>query len=63
MKDSSNISSDGLRIVPGDSDNSILGMILTGERTITATLQPRDLLYDFQINWILDWINAGALDN
>jgi len=63
MKESSNITSDGLRIVPGDSDSSILGMVLTGERVISASLQPRDLLYDFQINWIKDWINAGALDN
>jgi len=63
LKESSNITENGLRIAPGDPDNSILVSVLLGAKEINAPLQPRDLLYDFQINWIIDWINAGALDN
>lgn len=63
MKESSNESRDGFKIIPGDPDNSILVTVLLGERDIIAPIQPRDLLYDFQINWIIDWIKAGAKDN
>jgi hypothetical protein len=48
-------------IVPGDANNSPLIQLLM--KTNGVLMPPSGSLSDEEIQTILDWINAGALDN
>ena len=49
-------------VVPGDPEGSILGQWLLGTHP-GGFMPPGDQLPDPELETILDWIEAGALDN
>jgi mono/diheme cytochrome c family protein len=50
-------------VIPGDVDKSILAQKLLNVQTFGALMPPAGQLPDDEIQVILDWIEAGALDN
>ena len=50
-------------VVPGDIENSLLAQKLRDSQTIGGVMPPTGQLPDEDIQLILDWIAAGALDN
>jgi mono/diheme cytochrome c family protein len=50
-------------VIPGDAQASLLGQKVQGTQTIGAMMPTTGLLPADQIQLILDWIEAGALDN
>jgi mono/diheme cytochrome c family protein len=50
-------------IIPGDAGNSLLAQKMNGTQTIGNIMPPAGLLPEDEIQVILDWIEAGALDN
>jgi mono/diheme cytochrome c family protein len=50
-------------IVPGDPENSFLAQKMVGTQIIGDIMPPGGLLSEDEIQVILDWIEAGALDN
>ena len=49
-------------IIPGDIENSLLAQKILGTQTIGTIMPPRGLLPENEIQIILNWIEAGALD-
>jgi mono/diheme cytochrome c family protein len=49
-------------VEPGDADNSLLVQKLLGTQTNGSSMPPLGKLSESQIQVIIDWINAGALD-
>jgi hypothetical protein len=50
-------------VIPGDPEGSLLGQKLLGTHT-EGTIMPRGgMLPENEIQVILDWIEAGALEN
>lgn len=55
-----------VRVIPGDADNSYLVQKLIGAAGIVGLRMPRNgppYLTDAQVQFVKDWINAGALNN
>ncbi len=50
-------------IIPGDPENSFLAQKMIGTQSIGEIMPPAGLLPEDEIRVILDWIEAGALDN
>ena len=50
-------------IIPGDADGSLLVQKLLDQQTEGMMMPPSEKLSDVDIQAIIDWINAGALDN
>ena len=50
-------------IIPGDPENSFLAQKMIGTQSIGEIMPPAGLLPEDEIQVILDWIEAGALDN
>jgi mono/diheme cytochrome c family protein len=50
-------------VIAGDSKNSLLAQKLLGTQTEGSIMPPRGNLSKTEIQTILDWIDAGALDN
>jgi len=50
-------------VIPGDAQGSLLGQKILGTHTTGAIMPPGARLPDDEIQIILDWIAAGALDN
>jgi mono/diheme cytochrome c family protein len=50
-------------VIPGDAEGSLLGQKLLGTHTEGSIMPPAGELPDTEIQMILDWIDAGALDN
>ena len=50
-------------VIPGDAENSLLAQKLQGTQNTGAIMPPAGKLPDAEIQVILDWIAAGALDN
>ena len=50
-------------IIPGDAENSLLAQKMVGTQTIGDIMPPGGLLAEDEVQVILDWIDAGALDN
>jgi mono/diheme cytochrome c family protein len=50
-------------IIPGDPENSFLVQKMIGTHSIGEIMPPAGLLPEDEIQVILDWIEAGALDN
>jgi len=48
---------------PGDAEGSLLGQKLLGTQTIGGLMPPGGELLQSEVQTILDWIAAGALDN
>lgn len=58
-----NSGDNGPAVIPGDLDNSLLAQKLLGTQEQGAVMPPGAPLPSNQIQIILDWIAAGALDN
>jgi cbb3-type cytochrome c oxidase subunit III len=52
----------GSVVIPGDAPNSLLVQKLKGTQQIGSIMPPIGKLSDSQIQVIIDWINAGALE-
>jgi hypothetical protein len=50
-------------VIPGDAANSLLAQKLLGTSTFGDIMPPGGKLPDATIQVILDWIEAGALEN
>lgn len=50
-------------VIPGDSEGSLLAQKLLGTHTEGAIMPPSGKLADGEIQIIVDWIDAGALEN
>jgi mono/diheme cytochrome c family protein len=50
-------------VIPGDAENSLLAQKMLGTQTIGDIMPPGGLLAEDEVQVILDWIDAGALDN
>jgi mono/diheme cytochrome c family protein len=50
-------------VLPGDAVNSLLVQKIQGTQTTGAIMPPTGKLSDAEIQVIIDWIKAGALDN
>jgi mono/diheme cytochrome c family protein len=50
-------------VIPGDAENSLLAQKMVGTQIIGDIMPPGGLLPEDEIQVILDWIEAGALDN
>jgi hypothetical protein len=50
-------------VIPGDPDGSLLGQKLLGAQTQGTVMPPGRKMDAADIQMILDWITAGALDN
>jgi mono/diheme cytochrome c family protein len=50
-------------VLPGDVDGSLLAQKILGRQTQGTVMPPAGLILENQIQIILDWIAAGALDN
>jgi len=50
-------------VIPGDPENSFLAQKMLGTQTVGAVMPPDGMLPDDEIQLVLDWIAAGALDN
>jgi mono/diheme cytochrome c family protein len=50
-------------VIVGDADASLLAQKMLGTQTMGGIMPPGGLLPDSQVQLIVDWINAGALDN
>lgn len=50
-------------VIPGDVDNSLLAQKILGTHRIGAIMPPAGALPRGELQTILDWIAAGALDN
>jgi mono/diheme cytochrome c family protein len=50
-------------VLPGDVDGSLLAQKILGQQTQGTAMPPAGLILENQIQIILDWIAAGALDN
>lgn len=50
-------------VIPGDSEGSLLAQKLLGTHTKGAIMPPSGKLADGEIQIIVDWIDAGALEN
>jgi mono/diheme cytochrome c family protein len=50
-------------VVPGDSRSSLLAQKMLGIQAEGDTMPPQGLLDEARIQLVIDWINAGALDN
>ncbi|MBL1171492.1 MAG: c-type cytochrome [Chloroflexi bacterium] len=53
----------GPNVIPGDPENSLLVQKLLNTQSIGGQMPPTRLLDERAIQWIIDWINAGAPDN
>lgn len=49
-------------VIPGDATNSLLAQKLLGTQQIGILMPPSGKLPDAEIQTIIDWINAGALE-
>jgi cbb3-type cytochrome c oxidase subunit III len=49
-------------VEPGDADNSLLVQKLVGKQPNGSSMPPSGKLSDAEIQVIIDWINAGALE-
>jgi mono/diheme cytochrome c family protein len=50
-------------VIPGDPENSLLAQKMLGTQTIGGIMPPSGLLSEEEIQIILDWITAEAMDN
>jgi mono/diheme cytochrome c family protein len=50
-------------VIPGDAEGSLLAQKLLGTQAVGTIMPPSGKLPDSMIQPILDWINAGALNN
>ncbi len=50
-------------IIPGEPENSLLAQKMLGTQSVGGIMPPAGLLPESQVQVILDWIEAGALDN
>jgi mono/diheme cytochrome c family protein len=50
-------------VIPGDAENSLLAQKMVDTQIIGDIMPPGGLLPEDEIQVILDWIEAGALDN
>jgi mono/diheme cytochrome c family protein len=50
-------------VIPGDPENSLLAQKMTDTQSVGDIMPPAGLLPDDEIQFILDWIAEGALDN
>jgi len=50
-------------VIPEDIENSLLAQKISGTQSEGAKMPPTGLMMDEEIQIILDWIEAGALDN
>jgi cytochrome c oxidase cbb3-type subunit 3 len=50
-------------VIPGDAEGSLLGQKVLGTHEEGAIMPPAGRMPDAEIQVILNWINAGALDN
>ena len=50
-------------VIPGEEEDSFLAQKMDGTQTIGDIMPPAGLLPEDEIQVILDWIAAGALDN
>jgi mono/diheme cytochrome c family protein len=50
-------------VIPGDAENSLLAQKMVDTQTIGDIMPPGGLLAEDEVQVILDWIDAGALDN
>jgi hypothetical protein len=50
-------------VIPGDPEESLLAQKIIGTQTEGAIMPPAGLMSDPDIQAVLDWIEAGALDN
>jgi mono/diheme cytochrome c family protein len=50
-------------VIPGDGEASLLGQKVLGTQTVGAIMPPGGRLPPDEIQSIINWINAGALDN
>ena len=53
----------GPNVIPGDPDNSLLIQKLLNTQSIGGQMPPARMLDERAIQWIIDWILAGAPDN
>jgi mono/diheme cytochrome c family protein len=53
----------GPAVIPGDPENSLLVQKLLGTQSIGGQMPPVGKLDDRAIQWIIDWVNAGAPNN
>ncbi len=50
-------------VIPGNAETSLLAQKMAGTQTIGNIMPPAGLLPEDEIQVVLDWINAGAIDN
>lgn len=50
-------------VIPGDSENSLIALKILGTQEEGEIMPPAGRMPDREIQIILDWIDAGALDN
>jgi mono/diheme cytochrome c family protein len=50
-------------VIPGDPDNSLMVQKLLNRQRIGKQMPPDRLLNERQIQWVIDWVQAGASDN
>ncbi len=50
-------------IIPGDPDNSLLIQKLLNKQPIGKQMPPARVMNDRQIQWVIDWVKAGAPNN
>jgi hypothetical protein len=50
-------------VIPGDGEGSILGQKILGIQTYGSIMPPGGRLSAEEIQLILNWIDAGALDD
>lgn len=50
-------------VTPGDADNSLLARRILGTQTDGGLMPPTGMMAEDEIEIILNWILAGALDN
>ncbi|CAG1016413.1 Cbb3-type cytochrome c oxidase subunit CcoP [Anaerolineales bacterium] len=53
----------GPNVIPGDPDNSLLVQKLLNTQSIGGQMPPARMLDERAIQWVVDWILAGAPDN
>ncbi len=58
-----NSGDNGPAVIPGDAENSLLVQKLLGTQEIGGIMPPGGPLPDEDIQLVIDWIDAGALDN
>jgi hypothetical protein len=50
-------------VIPGDAENSLLAQKILGTHSEGDIMPPGGMMKDAYIQIILEWIEAGALDN